>query len=1664
MNFDPKAVRRALMVAKDLAASIDPGFANINVPMPPEGVPLERAAGGPADAPQIGINVRSDTKAGIRYADEIVDGNKAYETRDTDSLRPYVGKRVAIVRTGEGPAKAIGEVTVGKPIVADQDMFHRLRNQHLVPAGSAFDIKPGSTKHLYPMHDPVRYDNERGVGAGIVARKVMERAKGGPIKTVQGPERDQNLKDWLGDSFLHVDGVPRTYYHGTSKDTPFSSFKVGRHGAWFASDPKEASMYASQNDSMSSRYEGGRFVPTNTASRVMPVYLKASNPYMGEFPEKYKNVDNYKKANSDWFDELRAAGYDSWVPRSQQGNLAVMLEGPHQVKSAVGNDGTFDHPTDIAKAEGGAVDDDEIQPRNLNPMGLYSAAAEAARAIPQERGTPQQMLATMKGVKPDELNWSGAQNKFANQKTITRDDLAQHFENSLPPITEQTSDAFRDYTVPGGDNYRATLLTLPPDLSKQAYGTDFNQYRKESHWSEPNVIAHLRLKDREYSERKRTPKPDTTTNISVNTPLTPSGVGTRAIDAWSSPTPGLVVTKSLEPDERGLFRVTHVGTGLNASANKAFSFPQAMDAARRLGELWDGWEKDADAVKAWAKENGKAARDTLNQASNPLGKKALHLEELQSDWAQEGREKGFVGPKDVQKAQQDLENLNKEISDKYAKHYDDLLSAGNIDSNLSYSFLSNHYNNVDETRTHFNKNTPYKMFNLPLEDDKYGLFLYHKFPEEPVDEDRLPPDVADRLMKARESHNIIQNFDEKIKDPEYRKEIIDKRMQALSPHTFALEIGDPYLIARYLELAGAEKRLKKEKLQEAPFVTNTNQWTDLGLKRALVEAARGGYDKLIWTPGAEQADRYKLSQYIDELRHMSMDDGEYFSLEGYKNGRKIFDQGVPEDKLSSYVGKDIAGQIKNSTDNVYPKFGLIKGDNLAIGGQGMFEYYDRILPRRLLALAQEHDPEAKIEPHKEARDKTKNFPSLRITPRMRESITKRGFKAFARGGAVQKHLFNEEHESPSVKVPVMDHDKAVRRALMIARATGGKVSTFQQMADAPPADPSITPTANPKRLLFSAEGKGGVKGIVVPKHMWEGAEKTTGMRDINKARAEVYGAENRDPLTLGQISKIHKQTLEDHFAKPVAQQIADEKAALQRLRAAKHIAKDANTLDESEKLDTVRHERDDQGRTYVAYASKGIAGHALYTSGYGDNEKKMVLNTCPGQTTGCGGGISPDGVVDTSKGTCFAPNAESQYPGAAVRRACHAQAKHDPAMTQDWILAHTGSLRNAAKNADRSNQVVLFRPNVVDETDTTSRYVIQNLNKQRQEDGKPGIVANSYGKTNELHDPENGYFVTHSNVGPKTKLGSSIAENISRDNQRVRSTIDAADARGKDFTNDNGNLTPPKNSYMVTDVKRYSPLDQAMQQAITHAKYWSTGRDQNQLSDAELAEGPEGHFDGSGAPTTPDMAHYGHTTLNGRRYDYQKQHILHPRMVQVGNNDDGTPHMIPTDSRFKDNEFLPEDRFMTKNGKQAGAILMTTPTTSTSAILHQSPFTHHVDDSHVQYALQNNGEYQIDSPDQQEASRGKEYVQPQPVFFRAEGGRVDNIHVDRQSDDPHAFPEQNFVTQMHMAKRLGDDESHLHEVRKGKKPLPVDAANVEKALQVARKFSPVPGMMVTIEK
>ena len=202
-----------------------------------------------------------------------------------------------------------------------------------------------------------------------------------------------NFSQWFGNSVAHNNGVPRTYYTGTSKDKDFTSFNVGRHGAWFTTDPHEASQYAESNDSQGHVWENGRFQPTNTAGRVIPAYLKAENPYTGERPEAINRAQSYKKAQSDWFDTLRAAGHDSWIPSSLKGNLAVMLRHPTQIKSAIGNSGAFDPKQKaIHKADGG-----DVEPTDETGFDAYHGSPHelpAERLIQHPTGEQKHILAS----------------------------------------------------------------------------------------------------------------------------------------------------------------------------------------------------------------------------------------------------------------------------------------------------------------------------------------------------------------------------------------------------------------------------------------------------------------------------------------------------------------------------------------------------------------------------------------------------------------------------------------------------------------------------------------------------------------------------------------------------------------------------------------------------------------------------------------------------------------------------------------------------------------------------------------------------------------------------------------------------------------------------------------------------------------------------------------------------------------------------------------------------------------------------------------------------------------------------------------------------------------------------------------------------------------------
>jgi hypothetical protein len=1802
----------------------------------------------------MGINVASDTKAGLRFADMIVDGHKTLESRNSDTLRPYVGKRVSIVRTGEGKAKAIGEVTIGEPKVVNQRQFRAMEDEHRVPKGSRFDINT-PTKHLYPMHDPVRYEEERDVGHGIVSRQVIHKAGGGSVEPTVDEMRQALAKKGSKDDYFSVleerdmsnpryreylekqQGLEGSYPETFAAPIARGLSSAAKTAKAIFAPEKKTGQIIQQPIGWGIRVPNKRRFDepyTYTLPPPAPYVPRApeeiANQALRRLPERFKDAvmdkapTNAALSANDLFELARMykekekektqnkakGGSVVKEPKSTVKAYKMFRADPKQPGKLFPLFVDAKTPVPMNKwvdAKEGEMKDGKVKSK-IGPLayrpGWHAGDLPIATHIGDKDDEQKAEIARIKVLRDAMLNDIG--NDKEGKKIVNKMYPFPSWVNA--PRLRNPRHIWAEVDMPNDVDWHS-------EATRRGYNDEGNFVANQAHITDQMPKGgHYRYK----TNSNMTGNWLIGGSMKVNRILPDEEV--RRINEAA----GAADLPRIKPMKKEMFGFAHGGSvgGDETIAPDEFKAEEYVNYKAEGGKveptvdqmrqalinrhgLYSPLEKaalemprnkgtGAEFMAELSKRPGYKAEEIADRKiPTPEGKmtKAEFLEHLKKHslppleekikgestpkdedqvWNRVSQEMFGVNADDLTERQfSQVENLiPSEIRrtntaaqyEKYqlpgGKNYREVLlklprgrpDASKYSDPAKYDADMRAFNakgQEDFQSSHWG-NDPNVLAHMRMSDrtGANGEKLLH------LEEVQSDWHQAGRDKGYRDTANEMQRHNE---FETYSKELAKK--YGLNPNQnlamYATMKGiDPTEVAKYEQLQNAMIEVS-DKVPDAPF---KKTWHEMALKHALHHAAKNGYDGMVITPGDEQADRYKLSRHIDSVMlvpnpYPNQTSHPYYFKAFDKQGNRVADDAVNEDKLKEYIGKEPANQLLSTPPNPMGER-MISGANIVTGGEGMKGFYDKMIPTYLNKLGKPHGVQVGQMPIEtesanrlqvgemtyEDPAKTKTVHHFPINDQMRTSILKEGLPQYMRGGIVHKAEGGAVLPIEQIKAQMMNRFKGINQLQSIgaeeAPSMGikafvspvgrpdnnqmpvGGVDTSQgnlpvggidmsqmqsgqqmmpnnmltpspagqqpgmdqtPMGDMPPPMGGMPPprggsnilqmtpqgqamaamkpqglakggsaksidemkselasnkdTSTEKRITVPATGAGGVKGIVVPKHLIEGNPKAgaEGLKNMMTARAKVYGEEHREPLNLGQMGRIHKQTLEEHFAKPLDEQKKAENEALNKIRAAKFIKHNKDTLDESEKLDTVEHEYDEQGRSYVGYASKGIAGHALFPKGHGKDMDYKVINTCPGQTEGCGGGKSAEGIVDTKQGTCFAPNAESQYAAAVSRRAGHAIAKHDPAMTRDWIIAHTGSMRNAAGRADKQNKRMLYRPNVVDETDVSSRHVIRHLNEQRKMDDKPQITANSYGKTNERHDPENGYHKTHSNVGPKVKKGQEISENVARDKARVRNTVMAADNQG-DFKNEQGNKTPPEGSYMVTDVKRGSPMAKNMEKAITHAKYWSTGRTEKDLTPEEREEGPEGHYSGTGRKTSEDKAHYGHTTHEGLRYDYQKQHILHPRLVQVGKNDDGTAHMIPTDSRFKDTEFLPKNRYKTKNGKDAGHILMTTPTESTSNIGHQTSFTHNVSPEHIEHALKNNGEYVIDKPEDQAKAKGKEYAAPQAIKFQpkpkayALGGSVGGRHIGFSDDDFHAFPEQNVVAQRHLAMRGHDHE------------------------------------------
>lgn len=116
----------------------------------------------------IGININCKEQD---FITQILEGKKVIETRNSHSLRCYVGKRIGLIKTGCGKAKLCGYATITEETYyTNENEFRNDDNKHLVTKGSKYDIV--KEKYGYVLMDVVSIEPVEVKTKGIIARRI----------------------------------------------------------------------------------------------------------------------------------------------------------------------------------------------------------------------------------------------------------------------------------------------------------------------------------------------------------------------------------------------------------------------------------------------------------------------------------------------------------------------------------------------------------------------------------------------------------------------------------------------------------------------------------------------------------------------------------------------------------------------------------------------------------------------------------------------------------------------------------------------------------------------------------------------------------------------------------------------------------------------------------------------------------------------------------------------------------------------------------------------------------------------------------------------------------------------------------------------------------------------------------------------------------------------------------------------------------------------------------------------------------------------------------------------------------------------------------------------------------------------------------------------------
>ena len=349
------------------------------------------------------------------------------------------------------------------------------------------------------LEPPTRAPRDVVQGEGAVEPPLEPIAdtnnQGRPVYPTE--EGRQSFKNWFGRSKT-TDTMrrPRVFYHG-SPSGKIQAFRRGRAEAIFvAPEPATAENFLFDP-----------IIDTDTMGTVYPVYVRAENPFDYDNPEHRRSVIEYLTATSPEFMRdngnatefllsngnwqtiesrpvqraIKKLGYDSfYVKEYNTKNLAVY--DPNQIKSAVGNVGTFSRESKKileqrrpAKKTAEELEREEMaQFLSDEAETMYSTASYEADPKPNGPFT---------GAKSNVVKTDGVDPRFQKlleglMKTLGMGDVRVFLatkKDILPPIYTR-SEALRELKTKYGLSDQYAINAILSDVSKKSVSGIMSQW------------------------------------------------------------------------------------------------------------------------------------------------------------------------------------------------------------------------------------------------------------------------------------------------------------------------------------------------------------------------------------------------------------------------------------------------------------------------------------------------------------------------------------------------------------------------------------------------------------------------------------------------------------------------------------------------------------------------------------------------------------------------------------------------------------------------------------------------------------------------------------------------------------------------------------------------------------------------------------------------------------------------------------------------------------------------------------------------------------------------------------------------------------------------------------------------------------------------------------